>query len=410
MKTLINKKYILLWLFIVSIITVHKAEATIRISYENMMIFVPETVSLQLKTMDKSHLETRYYAFLKDLYRETQKHLPKDVKKLIKDKRFVFTMVEGLSPYGAFVPDLTKSWDIENHNLFFNDQDLYNDDYLHILFNPFEKKKERFRILSHEYFHAIHHLLNPAEEDWVKEGLAQLFEWKVTGLPFRPHLEAGLKNLTTPLIAEYDHNKYSSEVYGQHLLYFYYLEKNCGGEKLFWDIARSMYLSPIAKNVLSLDRGQKSTLKRIGIENIDIRLKNNIHTFKEQCRDFDQSALSFQLARILNSDVWDISDEKMYFLYSYHPSPIINIYYAGIAKYMPKYMPFLVTDLSALKNFPLSEQSNFHFYEIYLNFPKGLDKAGNLLDLLEKKTFRKDTLIFMMRHTVNHRDSPPFQY
>ena len=225
------------------------------------------------------------------------------------------------------------------------------------------------------------------EEDWVKEGMAQLFEWKVTGRFFRKHLEQGLEKLTTPLITSYDHGHYQPELYGHHLLYFYYLTQNCGGENLFWEMAQGYSsLSLLSKVMAPLVPAHPSEDLK-GANKINYHLLSSVQSFKLQCRDFQSSALHFQIARILNQDLWDHNDEGIYRIYPYHPSPIMNLYTHGIERVMPLFMPFVLVDSEQLKSFPRNQLSKFKFIKIKLSIPRDVaiySDPNQLLDSIQK--------------------------
>jgi hypothetical protein len=111
-------------------------------------------------------------------------------------------------------------------------------------------------LLYHEIFHAIHFVLNPNEESWVREGLAMLFSERVTGvIPTRyiemanlpttlPMTSSGAEWVLSKLHADLestqsdDHGAASSEtLMGIQYLYFKFLNEKCSQPNLLWDLA-----------------------------------------------------------------------------------------------------------------------------------------------------------------------------
>lgn len=382
-------------MFFVSMLFQFKAMAVVTVEVDNFELYVPESLSKQFSEEEEVFLRNRYTDFLNELKTKTNQIIPQDIKGNLSNKKFVFTMVKDLAPYGMFLHHLTKEWDEKNMNLFNGEEKYFDENTYHVFFNPFEEMSEQFRILAHEYFHAIHFILNPFEEDWVKEGMAQVFEMKVTGKPFREHLEGGLNDLTSELITEYDHSHYSPQLYGHHFLYFYYLEKNCGSMDLFWKIAKSNYPPPMDFNLGPIPVPSASLQKLSGKENIDLQLRS-LPQLRPHCRNFENATKSFEIGRVLNRDVWDINDEKQYFIYSYHPSPQINIFTHGIEAITPLYVPFLVTDADTIKHMSQQHVKNFSFFIVRLMVPRLVKEYDNPSELLENfKPGLGDTIIIL---------------
>jgi len=144
--------------------------------------------------------------------------------------------------------------------------------------------QETEEILSHEFFHLIHYYLHPNEEAWMREGLAQIFAWRVAGRPNSKNLVAGLKIPGVELMSQIDPSRIQPEAYGHSFLYFFYLWKNCGGDSLFWDLTRS---GPGFFGARGIDAVLKGRRKSDSLE---------------QCLSFRQSALDFELSRVCNSE------------------------------------------------------------------------------------------------------------
>jgi hypothetical protein len=137
-------------------------------------------------------------------------------------------------------------------------------------------------LLAHEIYHAIHFHLNPNELPWVREGMAQLFEFLATNELNGKNLSAAIKNPMTPLLGEYSIEEKNPAQYGHNMLYFYYLYNHCGKDKLFWSITE-------AKN----QNGQKGSFLIDGI------LKE-INISAAECEDFSSSAITFEVAKLHN--------------------------------------------------------------------------------------------------------------
>jgi ribosomal protein L25 (general stress protein Ctc) len=160
-------------------------------------------------------------------------------------------------------------------------------------------------LLAHEFFHAVHFEINPNEATWVREGMAQLFEYITTDQLNGSNLRAAIENPLTPLIGKYDINNANAAQYGHNMLYFYYLFKHCGGDNFFWSLAEG-----------------KDDLK--GAYLIDSILAN-ANSSNIECRSFTSSAISFEVAKIQNQIQESIENKskgrERYFLAPTNLSP-----------------------------------------------------------------------------------------
>ncbi len=103
-----------------------------------------------------------------------------------------------------------------------------------ILSDSIEDHGELRTLFFHELFHFFHHQFQPHEESWVKEGLAQVFASRVTGiLPFAA-IHAALRGESTPLMRSHDWRHPSLALYGHQFLYFWKTIRDCGGDDFFW--------------------------------------------------------------------------------------------------------------------------------------------------------------------------------
>ncbi|MBY0414341.1 MAG: hypothetical protein K2Q18_09255 [Bdellovibrionales bacterium] len=150
-------------------------------------------------------------------------------------------------------------------------------------------------LIAHEVYHAIHFHINPDELPWVREGMAQVFEYihtnKLNGL----NMAAAISNPMTPLLGEYNPETSERAQYGHNMLYFYYLYNQCGGEKLFWKITEGAPELNLKGSYL-----MDTVLKEIDFPN-------------EECSDFAKSAILFEVAKMHNKPQILNSKEKTKF-------------------------------------------------------------------------------------------------
>jgi hypothetical protein len=139
-----------------------------------------------------------------------------------------------------------------------------------------------FRLLTHEWFHALHYVIHPDEPSWVREGMAQVFETMVLDGYNGPNLLSALESSTTPLEFAFDVGKVEREAYGHTFTYFYYLYKNCGGDATFWKIT-------------------ESAPGKFGADTLTSVLSGNP---KKECSGFETTVLNAELARFHNRKVY----------------------------------------------------------------------------------------------------------
>ncbi len=193
--------------------------------------------------------------------------------------------------------------------------------------------KSSFKLLlAHEYFHAIHHILNPGEETWVKEGLAQVFEHLATKTLNSHNIHASFNNISTSLIEQYDISLENKKLYGHHFLYFYYLLKNCGQDDLLWTLSQGARTSTGAEMIDSVLKGALSI-------NLD----------KKQCHSFKESFIHFEIARVLNKKLFwiDGNKNKYQLLHTSQKAslselspPQLQETYENLPPYTPLYLDF----------------------------------------------------------------------
>jgi hypothetical protein len=156
-------------------------------------------------------------------------------------------------------------------------------------------------LLAHEFFHALQYEINPDEMPWVREGLAQLFEYIVTEEMNGQNLQAAILNPLTPLIGEYNIDNSSPAQYGHNMLYFFYLYKHCGENQIFWELA-------------------EGTDELRGAYLIDTVLKGN-NSNSPECKSFLSSVKSFEVAKLHNQIQFSPEYSERFFLAPTNLSP-----------------------------------------------------------------------------------------
>ncbi len=246
---------------------------------QNRFEFI-STMNFDKETED--YYKDRATALLQFLESKEKEHLPKDVLSLVSQYTIKIRLVKDLIPQALFIGE-------ENPG----SKELI------ILFNPLLLTSKDFdRLLIHEYFHAVHSAINPGEEAWIREGLAQVFESRVTKKSHAPSIMATMKNPSHSPVSAMDHNHQDEILYGNTFLYFQYLVRECGGPSLFWKLALP----------------DKEALR--GLDHLERTLKEN-HSLRPQCENATQSLFSYQLAKLINRvDYSNFSNSQRYYLTS----------------------------------------------------------------------------------------------
>lgn len=140
-----------------------------------------------------------------------------------------------------------------------------------------------YRLLSHEWFHALHFVVHKDEPAWLREGLAQVFEHLVLGGYNGPNLIEALEYSTTRLDHEFKIDQVNREAYGHVFIYFYYLYQKCGKQAIFWKLV-------------------ESTVGKFADQSIDGALSQMVDN-PDYCADFNQSVIHAELARFHNRKI-----------------------------------------------------------------------------------------------------------
>ena len=159
-------------------------------------------------------------------------------------------------------------------------------------------------LLAHEIYHAIHFHLNPDEAAWVREGMAQLFEFITTGETNGMNLYAAINNPMTPLLGNYSPEEDNRAQYGHNQIYFYYMYTHCGKDNFFWKLTKGLG-----------NEGLKGSFL------IDAIL-DEMNLSPSECKNFTESAISLEVAKLHNQMQFQKTNEKQkYFIFTGEITP-----------------------------------------------------------------------------------------
>ncbi len=213
-------------------------------------------------------------------------------------------------------------------------------------------------ILAHEFFHMVHFLLHRGEPSWLREGLAQVFEWSaLSGNPSiqvnAANVKAGLTQLSTRLDSEFDLQKINSAQYGHVFLFFYYAYQNCGGESLFWKITRS-------------------TSGAFGWRTLEHAMIDNP---KSECKNLQTLITDFEIARVHNQKIHEgQKTSHRYFLFNsiskINQISVLPSLSNDILKLEPN-QPLLTSlqEFQKVANPPLANQDGYSIRYLEQSFP-----------------------------------------
>jgi hypothetical protein len=237
-----------------------------------------------------------------------------------------------------------------------------------IVLNPSILGSQNYlRLITHEFFHALHFYHQENEEDWVREGLAQLFEYHVHKSFNQAHLVSALERNNHSFISTFDIQKYDPEKYGASLLFFIYFEKQCADSAFIWNFLR---------------------LKISGPTGIDSYLK--IYSLnKNYCQSFHAVSKSFALARSLNSYT-GYEQSSQYFIFHSNSSPVTrDSLEVDLLKNLPPYLSVRIPSTLA-RSIDL-RPLNLELYALNKGFPYSLRQIS--LKDLETLAPQYDVLI-----------------
>lgn len=146
------------------------------------------------------------------------------------------------------------------------------------------------RLLAHEFFHAIHRIFHPHDPHWIKEGLAQLFEYEMFEAINYAHIAKALELFNFTHKEEFSIESYYPEKYGASFLFFHYMNQQCFSHDFI-----NKYFSGHKAGTLGIDellKKQKSS--------------------KSYCRSFHSLSKQFALARAINRYTGDNQKNDFY--------------------------------------------------------------------------------------------------
>jgi hypothetical protein len=293
-------------------------------AYDNFSDSQKNSLSIKIQELH-SFIETKIKA-----------KIPSDILENLSDLKIKISFSDKLGRDGLFIPSSTGEHTISIQLIQLNSNGIK-------------------ALVAHEIYHAIHFHLNPDELPWVREGMAQLFEYITTDELNGMNLQAAVKNPLTPLLGDYDINEKNPAQYGHNMLYFYYLYNHCGKDNLFWKITEGKNQNELKGSFL-----------------IDAVLKE-MNISSAQCEDFSVSAITFEVAKIHNQTQFlNLKNKDKYLVVPMEITPKFSIpkvqkEFEKIIKEMPVLSSFKLT-AEDFKNFKLN-LSNFEIFYANKSFP-----------------------------------------
>ncbi|MBN22891.1 MAG: hypothetical protein CL678_16515 [Bdellovibrionaceae bacterium] len=163
----------------------------------------------------------------------------------------------------------------------------------HILIEIHPGLKKVKSLIAHEWFHGFHYSLVPQEETWLKEGMAQTFEYLLYHTIHFDNLMSSEKIFErNPFFYNsFEGKKRIPYQYGLSFLWTWYLISHCSNEK-----PKDLFFK-----ILEVDS------KFTGIKRLKEALKNT------KCDSIENTYLDFQVARILNQKIINEKDIDLKF-------------------------------------------------------------------------------------------------
>lgn len=238
---------------------------------------IEKSVFEQLSEVQQNALILKTQELLKFIDRKIKVQIPNSLLMKTNNLKIKILLTDKPGRDGLFIPHESSEQTIAIQLIQLNSNGIYS-------------------LLAHEIYHAIHFTINPGEAVWVREGMAQLFEYITTGELNGRNLAAAISDPMTPLLGEYNIEETNPAQYGHDQLYFYYLYSHCGRDEFFWKLSSG-----------DDDSGLRGSFL------IDSVLKKINNTGKLECSNFTNSAISFEVAKSHNQIQFTSSDEKLKF-------------------------------------------------------------------------------------------------
>ncbi len=158
------------------------------------------------KTKIKAANDIRLLNVLKEINLELRNFLPSHIIFGLELRPIHISLSENLNSEGLFL-------DISPDHVYIHPRTLL--------------KLSLHDLLLHEIFHALHLRINPGEQNWVKELLAQSFPYLILGRYTGYGIIDVLQNHNTPLLMKYNHEDLDASWYGLSLLFGKYILRMC---------------------------------------------------------------------------------------------------------------------------------------------------------------------------------------
>ncbi len=260
---LINMNRFLYWpIYLIMLLTCAQA-ATDVVEWKRADLSFEATQAMMSQQGDHLYQSSEEISVLVTEIRK--KMLPEEIQKTKLQEEITFVFTKSLDMDAMFFPPGTYRKSSKEEWIITIDPEVLG-------------KPDHEKLIAHEFFHAIHHNFKPTEETWIREGLAQLFEWEYFGHINRSHIRASLTDSHYALEEEFNFAEYHPERYGNSFLYFRYVSDQCrGGKNIIWEMLQT---------------------EGTGRSGINEYLKKNSYY---PCRNFIESAEAFSLARMSNS-------------------------------------------------------------------------------------------------------------
>ncbi len=297
----------------------------------------------QLSSSQQNSLILKTQELLQFIDQNVVKKVPADIQEKIPNLKIKISLADTAGRDGLFLPQESDEQVIQVQLVQLNSNGIK-------------------ALLAHEIYHAIHYTINPDELPWVREGMAQVFEFITTGELNGRSLYAAINNPMTPLFGEYSPEETNPAQYGHNQLYFYYLYSHCGKDEFFWKMTEGR-------------NGKKGSFL------ID-EVLNELNVSSSECRNFSESAVSFEVAKVHNQmQFTNLSMRNKYYLYAGDISPrFATVKNADELKNIFEEMPVLSSFALPMESFIAMKikPTNFAIFYTSSSFPYEVSETAPL--------------------------------
>ena len=206
-----------------------------------------------------------------------------------------------------------------------------------------------YQTFTHEFFHFIHYLINPNEDTFLREGLAQFYSTQVTGIMESTNITALNIDSHVSFFEPYSLDQPLRGLYGMHFLYVNYILSQCLSFNMdsFWKLVKGDEVNKGPKLIDSLLRNSGSSLP--------------------QCANFNDSLLNFLVASAHNkSQLLKSDNPDQYYIRPFSQTMKVQNLSPQDLKNLKNYSPYLIT----VSNFKqLNVPSDLKVYFLQTAFP-----------------------------------------